>query len=298
MPKIVTFTANMLAETTYQVGALRLGKLERAQRESFQVGGKGLNVSRMLNRLGADNAAACFPGGELGARCRRWLEERDFELMAFSDGCSLRSGCVIRSPEQSETTVLGVDSVVSPQAVEDAVALLRTIGEPIVFAICGPVQQWDSGLWQPLRDWLVERDSEVRLAVDNYGPSLPWFLDRAPDFVKVNRYELVGLFSGSEAELPTSRLLELALDRFACERWIVTDEANPVWVAQRGEGLESFMPRQVDCVSATGCGDVFFATVLNCLYNENGYDFLEAAKLGAEYGTRNAESSGIAEFEL
>ena len=54
----------------------------------------------------------------------------------------------------------------------------------------------------------------------------------------------------------------------------------------------------MECISPVGCGDIVFATVIDCLYNKTGYSLLEAAKLAADYASRSAALPGIAEFEL
>lgn len=298
MPKIITFTANLLAETTYEYSSWRESKTQRALGESFQVGGKGINVSKMLNRLNADNAAVCFPGGDFGPMCERWLKEAGIPVMPFRQGCVTRSGAVIRSKDAAETTFLGTDSVVSKEAVRDVVAALSSIGEPIVFAICGSVQNWDQPCWDPLRDWLAHRGEDAVLAVDNYGPSLPWFAAQRPDVVKFNRDELELLFDKSDHGKETPELLELAAAKHPCPTWVVTDGGHPIWVKHRSSAPEKIIPPEVDLVSPTGSGDVFFATLLDCLYNHDNYGLLRAARLAADYASRSAAMPGIAEFEL
>ena len=51
-PHVFTLTGNLLAERTFQFASWEPGRTQRATGESFQVGGKGINVSKMLNRLG------------------------------------------------------------------------------------------------------------------------------------------------------------------------------------------------------------------------------------------------------
>lgn len=298
MSKVITFTANLLAETTYEFASWEAGKTQRAEGETFQVGGKGINVSKMLNRFDAENLALCFPGGAFGPVCERWMEDQGIKTLAFRDGCETRSGSVIRVPRAEETTFLGIDSAVSEESIREAVAQLKAIDEPIVFAVCGSVQGWTDPKWDILREWIELRGERVRLVVDNYGPSLPWFAKQNPELVKFNRDELELLFEGSEKELSTDVLLGLARERYGCERWVVTNGASEIWVADGDCEPVAFSPREVECISPTGCGDVVFATVIDCLYNRDGYSLLEAAKLAGEYGARNAAESGIAEFEL
>lgn len=298
MPKIITFTANLLAETTYEFEDWSEGKTQRAAKESFQVGGKGINVSKMLNRLGANNMALCFPGGDFGPACERWLEEQAIETLAVHEGCVTRSGSVVRSGGHDETTFLGLDSEVSEDAIRETVAELEAIEEPIVFAVCGSVQKWADSRWDVLRNWIINRGDDVILVVDNYGPSLNWFAEQKPELVKFNRDELELLFAESEHSLDTPVLLEKARARFSCERWVVTNGAEDIWVLE-GEGpAVSFSPREVECISPVGCGDIVFATVIDCMYNKKGYSLLDAAKLASEYASRSAAMPGIAEFEL
>ncbi len=298
MLKTVTFTANLLAETTYEFPLWNEGKTQRAQSESFQVGGKGINVSKMLNKLGAENQALCFPGGDFGPACERWLAEQGIETLAFHEGCVTRSGSVIRSAGDVETTFLGVDSVVSEDAIREAVAELDAIDGPFVFAVCGSVQGWEEPIWDCLREWVDSRGEEVTLVVDNYGASLPWFARQKPDLVKFNRDELELLFEGEERSLDTPTLLKKARSLFSCDRWVVTNGAEAIWVLD-GEGeAVSFEPEKVKCVSPVGCGDIVFATLIDCLYNKTGYSLLEAAKLASDYASRSAAMAGIAEFEL
>ena len=59
-PLILTLTGNLLAERTLDFEAWEPGRTQRARTESFQVGGKGINVAKMLRRLGAPHTALCF----------------------------------------------------------------------------------------------------------------------------------------------------------------------------------------------------------------------------------------------
>lgn len=298
MPRIITFTANLLAETTYEFESWQEGKTRRAASESFQVGGKGINVSKMLNRLDAANAAICFPGGDFGPMCERWLESKDIALMPFRAKCIARSGVVVRSPVNDETTFLGVDSTVSSEAVAEAVAALNAIKEPFVFAICGSIQRWSDRCWDPLRQWIEERGERVTLAVDNYGASLLWLATKSPDIIKFNRDELELLFKPAERARETPDLLNRAASQYDCPRWVVTDGGNPVWLKEGDASPQSVTPPSVRPVSATGCGDIFFATVMDCLYNKTEYNLRSACELAADYAARSAAMPGIAEFEL
>ena len=68
-PPLFTLTGNLLAERTLTFPAWSAGRTQRATAETFQVGGKGINVAKMLTRLGAPNSALGFTGGATGEEC-------------------------------------------------------------------------------------------------------------------------------------------------------------------------------------------------------------------------------------
>src|SRR5690606_19322385 len=123
------------------------------------------------------------------------------------------------------------------------------------------------------------RPNSVTLVVDNYGESLAWFAARRPELIKINRDELELLFPDSERQRSTSELLKSARQNFDCPFWVVTNGGEPIWVMEGESQPVSFAPPQVEVISATGCGDVVFATIIDCLFNRGSeFSLLEAAK--------------------
>lgn len=99
-PLILTLTGNLLAERTLDFETWEPGRTQRARAESFQVGGKGINVARMLRRLGAPHTALCFAGGATGAECEAWLQARGFHHRVFRTTGATRVGTVVRAPNR------------------------------------------------------------------------------------------------------------------------------------------------------------------------------------------------------
>src|SRR3954452_22748115 len=91
-PHVFTLTGNLLAERTLTFAAWNAGKTQRATTESFQVGGKGINVSKMLNRLRSPNTALCFAGGNSGTESEAWLRASGFKFRTFPTRASTRNG--------------------------------------------------------------------------------------------------------------------------------------------------------------------------------------------------------------
>ncbi len=63
---IYTVTLNPSIDYVVQVNSFDLGAVNRAEKDMKFPGGKGINVSRVLHRLGVENIALGFTGGFTG----------------------------------------------------------------------------------------------------------------------------------------------------------------------------------------------------------------------------------------
>jgi fructose-1-phosphate kinase PfkB-like protein len=295
-PHLLTFTGNLLAERTQEFAAWTPGKTSRATRESFQVGGKGINVAKMWRRLGAPGTALCFAGGAPGDECRAWLRAQGFAFEAFATAGPTRTGLVVRAPDRAETTFLGPDGAPDAAAWHAAAAYLDAGPADRALAVCGSVPGWADPAAAPFREalgrWLARGQP---LFVDAYGPPLAGLVERPVGLVKINADELRALLGGDAAAGDTSANLRLAAGRWPVQAWIVTDGPRPVWFAVRGDAPASLKPPPVREVSPTGSGDVMLACVLFARLHR-GAPWRAALEFALPYAAANAAHPGIADF--
>ncbi|HYP16967.1 MAG TPA: PfkB family carbohydrate kinase [Opitutus sp.] len=291
-PHIYTLTGNLLAERTLEFTSWAPGKTQRAIRESFQVGGKGINVSKMLNRLGAPNTALCFAGGSSGAECEAWLRERGFAHRVFATDRATRTGTVVRAPNTPETTFLGSDVVPTASAIVACAQFLDAQPDGHILAICGSVPGWAGSEFAPLRHAIERWATRGVVAADTYGPPLEWLSTQPLALVKINAAEFAAF--GAGAADPAAGLAQ-ALARFPVRSWIISDGPKPVWFASKSLAPTSVTPPLVREVSATGSGDVLFACVLDALFCR-GTDLSTAVVAALPRAAANAAHPGIAEF--
>jgi fructose-1-phosphate kinase PfkB-like protein len=287
-PHIFTLTGNLLAERTLEFDSWSTGRTQRAVRESFQVGGKGINVAKMLARLGAPTTALCFAGGPSGQECETWLATRGFSHRVFRTTVPTRTGTVVRtaatSPAaQPETTFLGPDAAPDVAAIRNCAAFLDAQPAGQVLAVCGSLPGWNSPDLEPLRAAFCRWIERGHLAVDTYGPPLAWLASQRTDLVKINALEFATVAPPDSLRPPGSVV-----------RWIVTDGPAKVRVWD-GPCQHEFAPPKVTEISPTGSGDVLFACVLHALYRE-GSSLDAAVQFALPYAAANAAHPGIAEF--
>jgi fructose-1-phosphate kinase PfkB-like protein len=295
-PHSYTLTGNLLAERTLEFAAWAPGKTQRAGRESFQAGGKGVNVSRMLARLGVPTTALCFTGGAPGAECAAWLDARHLAHRAFPSASATRTGVVIRTPGQPETTFLGADVPPSSDAVQACAGFLDAQPDGRLLAVCGSLPGWAETAYDPLRAALERWHRRGLLVADTYGPPLAWLVSLPLALVKINAVEFRAL-AGAAADAPVSTALAATAVRSPVRRWIVTDGPGPVWFGEGCTPPASLTPPPVREVSATGSGDVLLAGVMRALFYQHR-SLPEAVAAALPFAAANAAHAGIATFDL
>lgn len=284
---VLTFTGNLLAERTLEFAHWTPGRTQRAAAESFQVGGKGINVSKMLSRLGTANLALGFAGGAPGAECEAWLRARGFAYRLFPAAAPTRTGTVVRSRTGTpgETTFLGPDAAPGAAAVRAAAEFLAAQPDGGVLALCGSFPGWAGADFDPLRAELERWLGRGRLVVDSYGPPLAWAAARPVELIKINADELRTL-AADGAEFPP-----------APRQWIISDGPAAIRVRDAAGATTVVVPPAVREVSPTGSGDVLLAAVLHGLV-VRGFSLVEAVRFAAPLAAANAAHPGIAEFPL
>ncbi|OAM89116.1 PfkB family carbohydrate kinase [Termitidicoccus mucosus] len=299
---ILTLTGNLLAERTLEFDAWRPGKTQRARHASFQVGGKGVNVSKMLARLGAPTTALCFAGGAPGDECAAWLRGSGIGHRIFRTDAATRTGTVVRAPGQPETTFLGPDAAPDAEALAACAAWLdaRLPDAQTALALCGSFPGWDAAGGEVLRATLARWAAAGRLFVDAYGPPLTWAVGQPAGLIKINRDELIQLAGAGGAARPTAELLAETRRRHpAVRRWIISDGPREVWFAEAGDAPPaSLLPPPVREISPTGSGDVLLACILHSLLINREKSLAKTLSFALPYSAANAASPGVADFDL
>ena len=296
-PHIHTLTGNLLWETTLDFSEWEPGRTQRARAAAFQAGGKGVNVAKMLTRLGVPATALFFPGGATGAECDAWVRSQGIACQPFPVPVATRVGLVVRAPDRVETTFLGPDVPLDAAAARACADHLDRCPEGDVLAICGSVPGWTSVACNPVRaavDRWLERGTVV---VDTYGPPLAWLAERAVAWVKINRTEFDALFRDDERDQPLVDRLRSAIGRWSPRAWIITDGPRPLWFAERSAAPASLTPPQVAEVSSTGSGDVLHACLI-CSVFHHQLSLSDALQRALPYAAANAAHRAVADFPL
>ncbi len=293
--EVVTLTGNLLAEWTIGIVNLQRGSTHRAETISFQVGGKGINVTRILSHLGVSTEAHGFASGPLGQQCQQWLNEKDIQHRFHPLETGVRPGMVIResgNPESKETTFLGLDLAIPTASWQIAMQEIAS-QKPRWLAICGSIPGWQAAWMKHVEELIAHYQIEV--CIDTYGSPLEDLVKLPVELVKVNKDELRRLVP----EMENGSALDLLAEASASspvKNWIITDGPNPILAAFSNGEIYEVQPAWIKEVSAMGSGDTFLAALMQQSINNAGPE--EMLQQAAACATANAASAGIADFEL
>lgn len=292
-PHLYTLTGNLLAERTLKFDHWSPGRTQRANCEIFHTRGKGVNVSNMLTRLGASTTALIFSGGATGAESEAWLRDRGISYHAFPTTSATRTGTVIWSDAQLETTFLGPDVAPDAAAVQGCANYLDRQPAGCVLALCGSFPGWSGPVFDPLRACLERWLARGKIVVDAYGPPLAWLAYQPVDLIKINGTEFDALAPGGA--LPDR--LQSIREAGPVRQWIVTQGPGPVWLVDYSGAPQKFTPPVQSEVSPTGSGDVLLACLLHAHY-ELDLPLADALRYAIPFAAANAAHPGVADFIL
>lgn len=276
MRTLFTLTGNLLAETTATFDMPREGATARARADGFsrfQVGGKGVNVSKAARLMGAGTCAAIFPAGFTGQRCAKHLENENFcELICVKIIGETREGLVcVNSENGAETTFLGADVPVPEAAFREALAQVHQRAAPgDALAICGSFPGWKPFFAEEISHLCKEK--KLRLCIDTYGAPLKDLSKEKSALLKINRRELFSALADGISDDGRPETFESAFEhaRKNCRAKIfaASDGASPALFNAGGETF-SVTPPAIREVSATGSGDIMFACLICELFGKN-----------------------------
>jgi 1-phosphofructokinase family hexose kinase len=295
---IVCLAANPSIDKLFEIDRLVKGDIHRPLGFVQAAGGKGLNVARAANALGADVVAVALLRGHAG----KWLEEqlgaegvRGAFVWAHGEN---RSSLSVADRETGSLTEFYEHGAVVPTAAwTELMQLVSEVWQPggwLTISGSLPRGAPDDGY----RDLVAEaRRAGVRVAVDAEGQRLRLSLEAQPDVVKVNQAEARELLG-----VPTARREE-ALSAANKLRDLAGGDGHAGVVTRGAEGVVVSAPDgtlyegvlYVRGRYPVGSGDAFLAGLITGLDQSDAWDEALCQALGA--ATANAELPGAGKLD-
>ena len=287
---IYTITFNPALDYIVKMEEFNLGHVNRSGNEFVYAGGKGINVSIVLNNLGVKSKALGFIAGFTGDEIERRVRDFgcDTEFIKLSSGMS-RINVKIKADVESEINGGGPD--ISEEALNNLYSQLDKLAEGDILVLAGSVPKtMPTDVYERIMERLKEKG--VKFIVDTTGESLLKVLKYNPFLIKPNHHELGDLFG---VKLNNKEdVIEYAkkLKNMGAQNVIISMAGDgAVLIDSNGDVTTSNVPKGI-VKNSVGAGDSmvagFIAGYLNSEKVEEGF------KLGVATGSASAFSEGLA----
>ena len=294
---IYTVTLNPALDKTVEIPGMALDTVNRVTSMRTDPGGKGINVSKVIAKLGGESCAVGILGGESGRTLLAALEREGLRThFRFVEGQTRTNLKIIDRALHTNTDINEPGLTVSPADLDALLRdLLGMVREGDIVVLAGSLPQ--GAPQDTYRVWTAAcREKGARVCLDADGVLLAEGLKAAPYLIKPNEDELsrlVGhrLTDTDELIAEGRRLLKGGVTRVVIslgERGALYLRGNEVLYA---EGLS------VPVGSTVGAGDSVVAALAYA--DSLGMSDEDAVRLSTATGAANVMCSGTqpAEWE-
>ena len=286
---IYTITFNPAVDYVVYTDELQVGKVNRSKSEEIYFGGKGINVSMVLNELGIKSKAMGFVAGFTGAAIEKGLTDAGIE----TDFVHLNKGFTrinVKIKSHAETELNGQGPEIPTEKLDELFDRLDGIKDGDGVILAGSIPSYlPSDIYERILERLKDRN--IRAVVDATDDLLVNVLKYRPFLIKPNNFELGDIFgvtinTHEEIVKYAGKLKDMGavnvLVSMAGDGAILLDEFGKTHVCGVCKG-------QVK--NSVGAGDSMVAGFLaGCAKGDYEY----ALKLGTAAGGATAFSDGLA----
>lgn len=290
---IYTVTFNPAIDYVVRTEEMKVGVVNRTESEEIYFGGKGLNVSIILNELGIKSEALGFVAGFTGEAIENGMAKDGIktDFIHLDNGFS-RINVKIRS--SFETEINGQGPEISEENIEELFKKLNKIqdGDTIVLAGSIPASL-PSDIYERILEYL--KNKKIRAIVDATGDLLMNVLKYKPLLIKPNNFELEEIFG---VELKTAEDVSeyaLKLKEMGAVNVLVSMAGDGAILADENGKIHACGVCSGTVKNSVGAGDSMVAGFIAGCEKES-YEY--ALKLGTAAGGATAFSDGLAKKDL
>ena len=290
---IYTITFNPALDYIVRVEDFKLGEVNRTSYEEIYAGGKGINVSIVLNNLNVENIAlgyiAGFTGQEIENKVKSMGCKTDF--IKLNNGLS-RINVKLKSNEESEINGQGPN--ITENDLEELYNKLYLLKEGDVLVLAGSIPNTlPKNIYEIIMDKL--KDKNIKIIVDATKDLLLNVLKYKPFLIKPNHHELAELFNTEIKNEDEIILYAKKLKEMGARNVLISMAGDgAIFVTEDNRVIKSQVPKG-KLVNSVGAGDSMVGGFIAGYLKNNNLE--EAFKMGVATGSASAFSEGLATKE-
>lgn len=287
---IYTVTFNPAIDYVVELVSFNIGEINRTTREYMNLGGKGVNVSRVLTNLEVPNVALGFVAGFTGDALRNGLERMGVktDFISLKEG-STRINVNIKGVEETDINARGPE--IPNSAIDELFKKLDNLQSGDTLVLAGSIP---TSLPNDMYERIMERlyGKGIRFVVDATRDLLVKSLKYEPFLIKPNNHELGEIFG-----------LELTTDNeiIYYARELKKQGAKNVLISMAGDGAilvdENDVAHKIGTPkgkvkNSVGAGDSMVAGFCAGYLGKGDYKY--ALRMGTAAGSASAFSESLA----
>ena len=291
---IYTVTFNPALDYVVFLDGLKLGEINRATRESIFYGGKGINVSTILNMLGMETTALGFVAGFTGKAIEEGLaaEGMHTDFIRLPEG---NSRINVKVKHGDETEINGQGPVITKEALDALFEKLSALKDDDILVLAGNIPNTlPEDIYEKILAALAGK--ETRIVVDATKDLLLNVLKYHPFLIKPNNHELGEMFDTvCETKEDIEYYARKLQEKGARNVLISMAGDGAILITEDGASIRMGTPKG-KVINSVGAGDSMVAGFVAGYLKSGSYE--EALKTGTAAGSATAFSEGLASREM
>lgn len=290
---VYTVTLNPALDYVVHLSSLRFDDINRCDSGKIFFGGKGINVSVVLGRLGIANTALGFVGGFTGAKLEELLKQEgvDTDFVHISGG-DTRINVKIECDTPLDINASGPS--VSDKEVEALLSMLKNVDDGDFVVLAGSIPSTlPSDIYDKMLTLLDDRD--VNVVVDATGDMLMNTLSHKPFLIKPNHHELGELFGVEIKSSDDAIKYAKTLQQKGAKNVLVSMSKDGAILVDEGGEVHTIANLEGKPVNTVGCGDSMVAGFVAGYLSS--FDYATALRLGSACGNATVFCDGLASSE-
>lgn len=284
---IYTVTFNPAIDYVLEIDNFEPGAVNRVKNNEKFAGGKGINVSRVLNNLNVKSIALGFVGGFTGKFIEDSLKEQGMETNFIKVEEDTRINVKLKS--SIETEINGSGPNITSENLDKLFKIIESLTSDDYLVLAGNVQKSvPTDIYSTIQKKCISNN--VKVIVDTTGDALVSTLKNKPFLIKPNNHELGEIFD---------KKLETKEDIIFYAKKLIEIGAQNVIIsmAEKGAllinttGVYHATPAKGTVKNSVGAGDSVIGGFL-AEYSQSK-DIIEAFRYGAASGSTTAFSKDL-----
>ncbi|WP_066501767.1 1-phosphofructokinase [Abyssisolibacter fermentans] len=284
---IYTITFNPSIDYILQVDNFKFGEVNRVKEDYKYPGGKGINVSRVLNNLNVKSKALGFIGGFTGEYISKFLENEGVDTGFIRVEGDTRINVKLKTDEETEINCSG--SEIKEDDLNKLFKEVERLTKDDFVVLAGNIQKTlPRDCYSQVQKICLK--NKVKVVVDTTGDALISTLKYNPFLIKPNKYELSEIF---DTEIVNKEEIIYYAEK------LIQMGARNVIISMAGEGAllicdegvyHAKVPQDI-VKNSVGAGDSLIGGFLANYINTS--DIIEAFKWGVTCGSATAFSDDL-----